>query len=93
MSWSASFKVEPGVSPEDIDFSNVSNIEEVPEHLEQFREGVAAAVSLILSGVVGNHEKSFKVNLGGHGNESHEPVEGWSADFVTISIHQLEEEK
>jgi hypothetical protein len=90
MSWSASFTVTPGVTPEEEDFV-LSNVNEVPEHLEQFREAVASTFGILLSGVLGSQKKSFRVNLTGHGNPDHEPAKGWASEFLTISITQVGE--
>lgn len=91
MSWGASFIVKSGATPETIDFSDTANVEEVPEHLEQYREAVSAAFGVLLSGVVGDGGKDYKVVLSGHANEGHEPADGWASDCVTINIFQLDE--
>jgi len=91
MSWSASFTVTPGMSPEEFEPST-SNVDDVDEHLDQYREAIASAFGIILSGVVGESDKTFKVQLSGHGNPNHEPQAGWSNDTVTVTIYQAPEE-
>lgn len=88
MSWSASFVVRAGeAEPREEDLT-LSNVNEVPEHLEQFRESLSAVFGILLSGVLGGKDKDYVVNLSGHGNERHEPAPGWSNDYLSISISQ-----
>lgn len=89
MSWSASFRVESGQKEPSEEDLMLSNVNEVPEHLEQFREALAATFGILLSGVVGGTDKDYHVNLVGHGNPDHEPSPGWENDCLTITITQL----
>lgn len=91
MSWSARFVKRPGATAEQTEFE-VSNVDEVPEHVEQYREAITAAFGVLLSGVVGSTDKSYLIVLSGHGNENHEPADGWANDQLTISISQLDGE-
>jgi hypothetical protein len=94
MSWSASFTLRAGDTEPREDDLSLTNVNEVPEHLEQFREALASSFGILSSGVVGGRDKSFRVTLGGHGNPDHEPdADGVMAnDFVTINIYQLKED-
>lgn len=47
-----------------------------------------AAIRLIESGGLGGSGHMFNVSFSGHANPGHEPVEGWSNDFVGIQISQ-----
>lgn len=92
MSWSARLRVRAGeTEPRDGDVT-LSNVDEVPGHLEQYREAVASAFGILLSGVVGGKDKDYMLNLSGHANEGHEPASGWANDAITISIYQMDEE-
>ncbi|HWV45479.1 MAG TPA: hypothetical protein VN039_05545 [Nitrospira sp.] len=89
MSWSASLVVRAGEpEPRDGDVS-LNNVDEVPEHLEQYREALSAAFGILLSGVVGGKDKNYTINLSGHGNEGHEPASGWANDMLSITISQV----
>ena len=89
MSWSASFTLRAGDTEPREDDLELSNVNEVDEHLEQFREALAAAFGILLSGVVGNRDKDYRVVMTGHGNPDHEPAEGWANDGLNLSIFQL----
>lgn len=89
MSWSANFTLKAGQTEPREEDLNLTNVNEVPEHLEQFREALSAAFGILLSGVLGNNDKDYHVVLGGHGNTDHEPVQNRSTDFLTVSIAQL----
>jgi hypothetical protein len=78
------------MAPEDFN-PEVSNVDEVPEHLDQYREALASVFGILLSGVVGDSSKTFKVTVSGHGNPGHEPQSGWANDSMVISIYQVEE--
>lgn len=93
MSWSANFVVRAGEPEPREDDLVLSNVNEVPEHLEQFREALASAFGILLSGVMGGKDKNYQVNISGHGNPNHEPTPGWANDAITISIYQLGEVK
>lgn len=94
MSWSASFTVRAGQNEPSEDDLALANVNEVPEHLEQFRETLAAAFGILLSGVVGDKSKDYSVTLNGHGNPDHEPDENgvMANDFVSINIYQRKPE-
>lgn len=84
MSWSASWTVDDGVW-EDSSESNVA----LEYHADQYREALDAAWGLIKSGVVGDPDAKYRVTLTGHGNPNHEPLSGWSNDFVSVAIYQV----
>jgi hypothetical protein len=85
MSWSEHF---PNHDANE-EFSPSTHTESNPWHLEQFQAARWAADDLIDSGVVGDADKFlFSVSLSGHGNENHEPAEGWANDAITVSIYQ-----
>lgn len=86
MSWGTSWKVR-GNEVWDL----TENGLDTPEHEEQAEVAGAAAAQLILSGAFGDPGKAFRVTLSGHGNSGHEPAEGWSNDFIQISVSQLSE--
>lgn len=95
MSWSASLVVRAGEpEPRDGDIT-LTNVDEVPEHLEQYREALAAAFGVLLSGVVGGTDKNYRMALSGHGNPGHEPdADGVMAnDMLSINIYQVELDK
>jgi hypothetical protein len=56
--------------------------------VEQVRQAKVMTNSIIVSGVVGDKDKEFYVNLSGHANPDHEPKEGWANDMISISISQ-----
>lgn len=97
MSWSASIVTEPGN-----DWDGKIQELELPEGLVDrdtphvrgaFLEAKYMAIDLIGSEEFGDPEQfGFTVNLGGHANPNHEPTEGWTNDFVVISIHQRKAE-
>lgn len=90
MSWSASFTYrqphngEAGSSRE----FTLSNTQ-VPENKDQYEHALDVAMRILSSGVVGSTDKTFKVNLSGHGNPNHEPKTGWANDQMTISVTQV----
>lgn len=89
MSWSASFTLKAGeTEPREGDLS-LSNVNEVQEHLEQFREALASAFGILLSGVVGDKDKDYRIKFAGHGNPGHVPLEDHGNDWVLIEITQL----
>lgn len=49
---------------------------------------IQAVVGILESGVLGNLEKTYWVNLSGHANPNNEPSGNWTNDCVTISISQ-----
>lgn len=90
MSWSAEFRLEAGQT-EPSEEVKVTNIDGVPEHLEQYREAIASAFGVLVSGVVGDpRTHAYVVRMSGHGNPDHEPAEGWANDFVSIVISQVD---
>lgn len=90
MSWSATVAVSPDV--EGFEIISLSNVDEVPAHVEQYAAALVAAAEILVSGTVGSPNKKYLFNLSGHANPDHEPVEGTSNDFVTIGIVQVSEE-
>lgn len=86
MSWSATFEVR---QPNGLEKTSMSNVEEVPEHLEQYTVAVLAATDLLVSNVVGGPDKEYRITISGHGNPDHEPTAGWANDCVTISVAQI----
>lgn len=52
------------------------------EHIAEAREAVKRIVA---SGVMGKGRK-FSVGITGHANPGHEPLAGWSNDFMQITI-------
>lgn len=89
MSWSAELVVRAGeAEPRDGEVTLV-NVDEVPEHLEQYREAVVTAFGLLLSGVVGSNKMDYKIRLAGHGNDAHEPKDGNGNDWLLIEVTQL----
>ena len=86
MSWSARFEIKAGERDKgSIIESNV----EVAHHYDQYVQAVLAAHNLIETGVFGDPEGRYGVNLTGHGNPDHVPTTGWGDDYVTININQL----
>lgn len=87
MSWSTSFKAKG---------SNVYDVQEFGlESLEAQKAAEQAgdlAALLVISGVVGSIDKTYKVTVSGHANPKNEPVEGWGNDFVSINVYQIEDE-
>lgn len=56
--------------------------------VEQFKEALDAAMSLIVSGAFGDDTKTFYIRLSGHSNPNHEPRSGWANDSVVVSVSQ-----
>ena len=79
MTWTASYEVN-GTGP-----VRKSNVESV-EHMEQFAQATQAVADLIRSGVLGDVNDVFVVNISGHANPGHEPISGWSDDHLSFSI-------
>ena len=54
---------------------------------------VEAVKDIVDSGVLGDPEtKRFSVKVNGHTNPGKEPRSGWSNDYVTINVYQMEAE-
>ena len=64
-------------------------LQQNPEGGDQFDAVAAAVEAIIASGSLGGAEKTFAVNMHGHGNPNHEPREGWANDCAGLSIAQL----
>jgi hypothetical protein len=86
MSWSATFKVDAS-NEEAVELVTSSGLD-TDEHKLQHDQGLIAAMQLLMSGVVGSHERVYTVTLSGHGNPGNEPAPGWSNDFVNIQVVQ-----
>ena len=56
-------------------------------------KAVKAVADLVNSGALGDPEtKKFSVRINGHTNPDTEPKSGWSNDYVTINVYQMEAE-
>lgn len=88
MSWSARLRLSKGNLPDDFDMSNVDGVK---EHEDQFEAAAEAAVQILTAGVVGDneHDHEYLITMTGHGNPDHMPQAGWANDFVTITVQQL----
>lgn len=85
MSWSATWTQR---EQEIVAGPVLSNVREVPEHLEQYNKCAQQVQAIIESGVLGDADAEFNVSFSGHGNPEHKPTIGWANDFVSISIYQ-----
>jgi len=101
MSWSLSFEVAPGLPsercPEAItavigqarDNGSLGNNDCEAERDAAVVEACETVEVLLSSGVLGDtSERTFGVVLSGHCNPNNKPREGYSGDFVNISIVQ-----
>lgn len=90
MSWSVSFsnKSIDEVTNLDVEDSQLQN----GLAREPFDRCVAALCELVESGVLGDPSGlTFSGSLGGHANENHRALPGWSPDSVFMSISQVRE--
>lgn len=55
------------------------------------RMAIAAAWNALieLADVLGPEDAEVSVSLSGHANPGNEPEEGWSKDFISISIYRV----
>lgn len=92
MSWSTSV---PATTAPDV-YSKIKALE-LPEYsppilqeaLDQFEAAKAAAINVIQSGALGvGEDKHFVVGISGHANPGHDHVDGWSDDFISVSVYQ-----
>lgn len=94
MSWSASFPgpVRKDFLDEDLAVERATSTPGVAEMaddvVEQFAAARAAVKELVGSGAFGDGSKEFSVQLSGHANPGHEPLEGWSNDCVSVHVAQ-----
>lgn len=89
MTWSANYKYLPGEGEVD----TVVNGVETQEQKNQYEAARNAAASLLNDNVLGSPVFPKSVRIVAHANPNHEPVAGWSNDFVTITVTQLEREE
>lgn len=66
-----------------------------PETLDQFVTAAAAVAELVIS-VLPQREteeardrRKVAVSIGGHSNATHRPRDGYSNDFISISVYQV----
>lgn len=86
MSWSESFS---NLTYDEVDALKPKNANTDPG---QFEACLGALVELIDTGCIGDRSKiKFSGSLVGHANENHNPLPGWSPDFVNISLSQVRE--
>lgn len=99
MSWSLSTPIVPASELE----AEVNGLE-IPDYfgkddeqqamkaamVEQLEAAKVAVVGLFRSGSVGDDTYYYKVSMSGHANPHHQTKPGWSNDFVTISISQMD---
>lgn len=92
MSWSTTLERKPW---DGLKVLNKSNVDEVPEHREQYKAAIGAVNALLMVHInsIGGFDKTYRIILTGHGNPGHEPTEGWANDFISITITQVSEEK
>lgn len=93
MSWSANPVVVSGSKYEEEIDAISPNLPEDMELSEQVRHQIdaahEAAKMVIKTGAVGdpiNHD--FTIEMNGHANPDHEPVEGWVNDCTTVRVSQ-----
>jgi hypothetical protein len=58
------------------------------EHKQQHDVGLMSAAQILMSGIVGKDDKTYTVTISGHSNPDHEPLAGWSNDFISIHVVQ-----
>ena len=59
-----------------------------PDAVDVAEEAYIAAVDLIEIGAVGALDRRYRITLSGHVNPNHEPREGFSNDFVQMTVSQ-----
>lgn len=87
MSWSKSFASKAEFADRAAARASVET-QNGADALLQFDVAVAAAASIIGSGVVGDETRDFSISLSGHANPHYAPAHGWANDAVSISIYQ-----
>lgn len=87
MSWSARFRVDSSNVEEPFTKIDAFGLD-TDEHKRQHDEALLAATQVLINGAVGSPNKTYMLTLSGHGNPNHEPVNGWSNDFVSITVTQ-----
>lgn len=64
--------------------------DDTPEANAAMKAAVDAAGEMITKGVFGDPKtKRFSVRISGHSNAGNEPVAGWSNDYVSINVYQM----
>lgn len=58
---------------------------------DAFTESRDALVGLLQTGILGPVDSHFSGHISGHVNDNHEPLPGWSPDFVVISVSRVRE--
>lgn len=58
------------------------------EAASQRQYALNVALEMIVSGVLGDKTKTYKITTTGHANENNEPKSGWANDHVSIQIYQ-----
>lgn len=94
MSWSLSYEFEGKDITEEsetaVKQTLVENIDTWSrETYDQIGTAMIVAVELANSGAIGDPAAKFSVVISGHANEGHKPVDGWSNDFVSVSVQQV----
>lgn len=102
MSWQANVLIPAGSSPAEVqrlldDMKCYRGTLAEGETEEQFKEAKTVARNLLYSGAFGpkpleGGEIAYLISLNGHANPNHQPVEGFSGDFVTITVSQRKPE-
>lgn len=91
MSWSA-YSPEP-VSAEDaelsVDLTNVTFVDDAQKKATQDQVKAAHRAVKELIKAVGGKKDMYYVNIAGHANPNHEPMDGWSNDHITITVSQV----
>lgn len=62
--------------------------EQIEKGMEAMKVGLASAVSIVMSGVVGSEDKIIHCGISGHSNADHAPEEGWANDAIMVSLSQ-----
>lgn len=89
MSWSAKSKgpFDP-MRPETLELEVVKQTQ--PEGIElEFTQQYVAAMAAIaaLGEAVGTDGDLYTVNVSGHANLGHQPVDDWAPEFITVTLH------
>lgn len=89
MSWSSSVsKVSRSELQAALEAALVLGNDDVPtERQEQVDAARAAALYIARSAAVG--DGAFNVSINGHANPEHKPRDGWSNDYVNVTINQV----
>lgn len=88
MSWFASAEVFHDTVEGDLENIEVTGQDiNLPHVAEAVNTARRAAIDIVRSGAVGFG--NARVNLNGHANPDHKPVEGWTNDTITVTVTQI----